>query len=175
MDLKELISKKEIDAKITELSGVIINDFGSSVYAMTVLEGARVFSNYLIQNLRTNSSTVENDYIKLSSYNEGTESSGKITIKKNPEKDYKGKKILIIEDIIDTGLTLKFLKDYLTRNGASQVKICTLLDKPSRRTVKITPDYCGFTIQNLFVVGFGIDFNEQYRELPCIYYIEPNT
>jgi hypoxanthine phosphoribosyltransferase len=172
MEFYELISRKEIDAKINHLSNIIKHDFNNTIYALTVLEGARVFSDYLIEELVNKNCIVENDYIKLSSYNKGTESSGTIILKQVPQKDFKGKSVLVIEDIIDTGLTLTFLKKYLIENGAKQVSLCTLLDKPQRRTVELKADYAGFEIPNKFVVGFGIDFDEKFRELPSIYYLE---
>jgi len=112
---------------------------------------------------------LEIDFMKVSSYGSGTVSSGRINIILDlHRKDLSEKDIIIVEDIIDSGRTLSYLVEYLTLNGARSVKTCTLLDKPSRRTVDFVPDYVGYAIPDEFVVGYGLDYNEQYRALPCV-------
>ena len=109
--------------------------------------------------------------MQVSSYGgKNTTSTGNVAIKKDLEIDLTGRHILIVEDIIDSGNTLSYMKKYLSGRGAASVKICTILDKPSRRQTPLTPDYCGFTIPDAFVVGYGLDYDEQFRELPdlCI-------
>ena len=110
--------------------------------------------------------------MQVSSYGDSTESSGKITVKKDISCDISGNNILIIEDIIDTGITLHYLKEYLENKSPNSVKFVTLLDKPSRRIINTNVDYIGFTIEDKFVVGFGLDYEQKYRNLPYIAYIE---
>ena len=107
-----------------------------------------------------------------SSYGSGTESSGKVIIKKDLEGDIAGKNVIIIEDIVDTGNTLKYLKEYLYGKNPKSIKICTLLNKPSRRSAQIEADYIGFSIDNLFVIGYGLDYDQKYRNLPYVSYLE---
>jgi hypoxanthine phosphoribosyltransferase len=114
----------------------------------------------------------EIDFISASSYGSGTTSSGVVKIKKDIDGDIYGKNVIIIEDIVDTGTTLKHLKAYLMDRNPKCVKICTLLDKPSRRVADIKADYIGFEIDNLFVVGYGLDYDQKYRNLPYVSYLE---
>jgi len=116
---------------------------------------------------------VQIDFVRLASYGAGTKTSGIIEITKDIETPVEGKDLLIIEDIIDSGRTLLFLRDRLTLSNPRSVKICALLDKKARREVEIEADYLGKEIDNVFVVGYGIDFNEAYRHLPEIYYVTP--
>ena len=115
---------------------------------------------------------MEIDFIMASSYGSGTTSSGSVKIKKDLEGDIKGKNVIIVEDIVDTGTTLKFLKEHLAEREPKSIKICTLLDKPSRRVADIHADYTGFSIDNLFVIGYGLDYDQKYRNLPYVSYIE---
>ena len=112
------------------------------------------------------------DFISASSYGSGTTSSGRVKIKKDIELDITGKNVLIIEDIIDTGNTLKYLRDYFLSQDPKSVRICTLLDKPSRRTADVRADYIGFTVDDLFIIGYGLDFDQKYRNLPYISYLD---
>jgi hypoxanthine phosphoribosyltransferase len=116
---------------------------------------------------------VKIDFVRLASYGSGTKSSGSIEITKDIEIPIEGKDVLVIEDIIDSGRTLQFLRDRLSLSNPRSVKICALLDKKARREVEIEADYLGKEIDNVFVVGYGIDFNETYRHLPEIYYVTP--
>lgn len=173
MNLNVLISREDIDKKIKELAKQISRDYkNKDIFAITVLEGAKIFSEELRKELKALNASVENTFVKLSSYANSTESAGKIKIVRGLEKGVKGKEVLVIEDIIDTGLTLHFFKDYLFKQGAKSVRICVLTDKPARRKINVKLDYVGFTIPDKFIVGFGIDCKEQHRELPYIAYVE---
>jgi hypoxanthine phosphoribosyltransferase len=112
------------------------------------------------------------DFVSASSYGSGTESSGKVLLKKDISLDLKDKHVLIVEDIVDTGNTLKVLKEYFEEKGPKSVKICTLLDKPARRTADVKADYIGFVVDDLFIVGYGLDYDQKYRNLPYISYLE---
>ena len=134
-----------------------------------VLKGAFVFVSDLVRNINLDLSL---DFIAVSSYGMSTESSGVVKINKDIEMDLTGKNVIIVEDIIDTGLTLKYIKEYLSGKNAKSVRICTLLDKPSRRKCNVDVDYVGFEIEDLFIVGYGIDCKEKYRNLPYIAYVQ---
>lgn len=114
----------------------------------------------------------EIDFIVASSYGSGTSTSGVVKIKKDLDGDIYGKNVIIVEDIVDTGTTLKHLKAHLADRNPKSIKICTLLDKPSRRLVEMEADYVGFSIDNLFVIGYGLDYDQKYRNLPYISYLE---
>jgi len=170
--LPVLISRRQIATRIKELARQIDHDYQhKNLYLVGVLKGAFVFMADLIRLLKVNAIC---DFIMLSSYGSGTHSSGLIKTKLDlsARTSLADKDVLIIEDIVDTGLTLAYLKKKLLQAGARSVRVCALLDKPSRRKVKVKLDYVGFRIPNRFVVGYGIDFNEQYRTLPNIHYIQ---
>ena len=114
----------------------------------------------------------EIDFVMASSYGSGTTTSGVVKIKKDLEGDIYDKNVIIIEDIVDTGTTLKYLKEHLADRNPKSIRICTLLDKPSRRIADIEADYIGFSIDNLFVIGYGLDYDQKYRNLPYVGYIE---
>jgi len=116
--------------------------------------------------------TLELDFIRLSSYGTARESSGKVRIAQGVKTPVKGRDILIVEDIVDTGITISFLLDYLKSKQPASLKVCTLTDKPSRRRVPVPIDYCGFTVPNKFIVGYGLDLNQKLRNLPDIYTLE---
>jgi hypoxanthine phosphoribosyltransferase len=168
--MKQLISNEEINKRLKELGNKISEDYKSKEFTMVVvLKGAFITASNLALNIKGNMSI---EFTRVSSYENNTESTGKINLKVDIDKDLTGKNILIVEDIIDSGRTLKYLKEeYLNRN-ANEVKIMTLLDKPSRRVVDIDVDYIGFTIEDKFVVGYGLDDCDKLRELPYIGYIE---
>lgn len=164
---KVLITAECLKKRIVALANEIAKDF-KEIYAIVVLEGAKYFFNDLEKLLKERGLNVCYDEIKLSSYSK-KESSGEVIIKKDIKADLLDKDVLIVEDIVDTGLTLNFLKDYLlNKKYVRDVKICALLDKPARRKVEIKLDYVGFIIPNEFVVGYGIDYEAHYRELPYI-------
>ncbi|RKW58338.1 MAG: hypoxanthine phosphoribosyltransferase [Lachnospiraceae bacterium] len=165
-----LISQEEIETKVIELAKKIEMDYkNQEVLIVGVLKGAFVFVSDLVRNINLDLSL---DFIAVSSYGMSTESSGVVKINKDIEMDLTGKNVIIVEDIIDTGLTLKYIKEYLSGKNAKSVRICTLLDKPSRRKCNVDVDYVGFEIEDLFIVGYGIDCKEKYRNLPYIAYVQ---
>jgi len=164
--MRILISASQIKQRVEELGAQLSEDYrGKDLVIICVLKGAVVF---LADLLRTLSITVELDFIKASSYGKNTESSGVIQIIQNITTDIQHKDVLIVEDIIDTGNTLNFLKERLLSQNPSSLKICTLLNKPARRKNPIPIEYIGFEIPNCFVVGYGLDHDEKYRNLPYI-------
>lgn len=169
MEIKEFISKEQIDKKIEELAKILDKDYeGKTIEFICVLKGAAIFTVELAMKMKTN---VRFEFIEISSY-EGTESTGEIKVKKDISGNIEGKDVLIVEDIIDTGRTLKFLKDYLLEKKPKSLKICTLVDKPSRRIADVNIDYNGFEIENKYIVGHGFDIDGDYRNLPFIGTIE---
>ena len=163
-----LISQKEIEAKVVEIAKKIEKDYeNQELLVVGVLKGAFVFVSDLVRNINLDLSL---DFMAVSSYGMSTQSSGVVKINKDIEMDITGKNVIIVEDIIDTGLTLKYIKEYLSGKNAKSVRICTLLDKPSRRKCDVEVDYIGFEIEDLFIVGYGIDCKEKYRNLPYIAY-----
>lgn len=168
-----LVSTEQIDAITTEIADKISEDFKDSkrLVLLCILKGSVVFMGDLMKKVKI---PVEIDFMKVSSYADGTKSSGRINIMLDLHRsDLSECDILIVEDIIDSGRTLSYLVEYLRLNGANSVKTCTLLDKPSRREVDFTPDYRGLEIPDEFVVGYGLDYAEQYRALPYIGVLKP--
>ena len=169
MEIKELISKEKIEKRIEELAEQISRDYeGKNVEFIVVLKGAAIFAVELAMKLKPN---VRFDFIEISSYS-GTESTGILKVNKDLKADIEGKDVLIVEDIIDTGRTLSYLKEYLLSKNPNSLKICTLISKPSRRIVDVPIDYNGFEIEDKFIVGHGFDIDEDYRNMPYIGYIE---
>ena len=169
MEIKELISKEKIEKRIEELAEEISRDYeGKNVEFIVVLKGAAIFAVELAMKLKPN---VRFDFIEISSYS-GTESTGILKVNKDLKADIEGKDVLIVEDIIDTGRTLSYLKEYLLSKNPKSLKICTLISKPSRRIVDVPIDYNGFEIEDKFIVGHGFDIDEDYRNMPYIGYIE---
>ena len=169
-DLKMiLIDEKEIDAIVTDIAAQIDRDYRNSnkkLLLLCILKGSVVFMGELMKKITL---PLEIDFMKVSSYGSGTKTSGQINIMLDLYRnDLEDVDIIIIEDIIDSGRTLSHLQKYLALKGANSVKTCTLLDKPSRREVEFTPDYVGREIPDEFVVGFGLDFDEKYRNLPYV-------
>ncbi|MGB9840857.1 hypoxanthine phosphoribosyltransferase [Thermovenabulum sp.] len=174
-DIKEiLISEEEIKAKLKELGEKITRDYRDldNILLVGVLKGAVLFIADLIRHIDL---PLEVDFMAVSSYGASTESSGVVRILKDLEQNIQGKNILIVEDIIDSGLTLSYLYNLLKSRNPANIKICTLLDKPSRRKVDIKVDYLGFEIPDYFVVGYGLDYNEKYRNLPFIGVLKPEA
>lgn len=164
--LEVLLSKEAIDRKITELAATINRDYeGKEILLICVLKGAVMFLSDLMRSLQI---PVEIDFMAVSTYGASTKSSGVVKILKDLDCSIEGCHCLIVEDIVDTGLTLNYLKENLLSRHPASLKIITLLDKPERRKVSIQPDYCGFKIPDKFVVGYGLDFNGKYRYLPDI-------
>lgn len=163
---KVLISQKEIEKKVMEISKEISKDYqGKDLLLVCVLKGSIIFTADLIRAL---SIPVQIDTIAVSSYENQTKSSGVVRLIKDLDEDVTGKHVLIVEDIVDSGLTLQYLKKMLEQRNPASVKVCTLLDKRQRRVHDQEPDYFGFVIPDEFVVGYGMDYKEYYRQLPYI-------
>ena len=168
--LKVLINREEIDVAITRLAREIRRDYqGKQPLLVGVLKGSFMFMADLIRQLDL---PLELDFVKLSSYGAGKETSGKVRVVHGLNTPVKGRDVLVIEDIVDTGITISFLLDYLRKKKPASLKLCALTEKPSRRRVSLPIDYLGFTVPDRFVVGYGLDFDERFRNLPDIYSIE---
>lgn len=166
-DIKKiLVSEEEIIAKCKELGQILAKDYADkNPILVGILKGSIPFMAELMKHIDTH---IETDYMVVSSYHGGTESSGTVKIIKDLDNSVAGRHIIFVEDIIDTGRTLKELKELFAFRQAESIKIATLLDKPEGRVVEIEPDYTCFTIPNEFVVGFGLDYDENYRNLPYV-------
>ena len=168
-EIKTLINQKDLEKRIKEMAEQIDKDYeGKELVLIGILKGSVMFMTELAKNIK---SDVALDFMDVSSY-EGKESTGRIKINKDIRDSIEGKDVLIVEDIVDTGRTLSYLKEYLKSKKANSIKIATMLSKPTRRVVKLDADYLGFEIDDKFVVGYGLDYNEKYRNLPYIGYIE---
>lgn len=166
-----LLEEEAIQKRVEELGRQITRDYeGKELVLVGILKGAVVFFSDLIRHVELPMSM---DFMAISSYGNATKSAGVVRILKDLDKDIVGKHIIIVEDIVDSGLTLSFLKDNLVSRGAASLRICALLDKPERRKVDIKADYQGFTIPDAFVVGYGLDYAERYRNLPYIGVLKP--
>ncbi|WP_374711334.1 hypoxanthine phosphoribosyltransferase [Symbiobacterium terraclitae] len=162
----QLLSAEQIAARVRELGAEISRDLaGQTVLVVGVLKGAFVFCADLLRCLTV---PAEVDFMAVSSYGSATESSGVIRILKDLDASVTGKHVLLAEDIVDSGLTLRYLKEYLEHQNPASLRVCVLLDKPARRQTQVAVDYVGFTIPDEFIVGYGIDYAEQYRHLPYI-------
>jgi hypoxanthine phosphoribosyltransferase len=168
--LKMLISRDEIAKAVDRLASEIKRDYqGKQPLLISVLKGSFMFMADLIRQLDL---PLELDFIRLSSYDAARESSGKVRIVQGIKTPIKGRDILVVEDIVDTGITISFLLDYLKKKKPASLKLCTLTDKPARRRFPIPIDYRGFTVPNRFIVGYGLDLDQRFRNLPDIYVIE---
>jgi hypoxanthine phosphoribosyltransferase len=164
-----LISADTIQARVAELALQIRADYPGNVHIIAVLKGAFIFMSDLVRHM---DGSVSLDFMAVSSYAKGTTSSGEVRLLKDLDTSLDGKDVLIVEDIVDTGLTLTYLQDILRARNPRILRTACLLNKPSRRQVDVTVEYVGFTIEDKFVVGYGLDFAEQYRNLPYIGLIE---
>lgn len=163
---KILISEEELDAKTSELAKKISEDFkGQELILIGILKGGVVFASDIIKKINI---PMEIEFMAVSSYGKESETSGVVTLKKDIDTSLAGKNVIVVEDIVDSGYTMKYLKKLLMDRHAESVKICTLLSKPSRRRVDIDLDYVGFEVPDEFVVGYGLDFDEKYRNLPFV-------
>ena len=164
-----LIDEKELDKITTELAEKITNDYKTSkkpLILITILKGSLIFASDLMRKIDL---PVELEFMKVSSYGAGTKNSGEIKIHLDlMREELEQYDLLIIEDIVDSGRTLSRLTQLLKNRNANSVRTCTLLDKPSRREVPFTPDYCGAQIEDEFVIGYGLDYDEKYRNLPYV-------
>jgi len=164
--LEVLFNAAQIEHRVRELGQQIRKDYeGKELVMVAVLKGAFVFAADLTRQIDL---PLAIDFIGLSSYGEATESSGVVKITSDLTRPIEGKHVIVVEDIVDTGLTMRYLLDNLMTRKPASVKICTLLQKPSRARTKIPVDYCGFTVPDLFVIGYGLDAGEKYRNLPFI-------
>lgn len=170
---KILISEADLQKRVAELGRQITEDYsGKDLLIIGIFKGAVPFLADLIREIKI---PLRYDFMAVSSYGTSTRSSGAVRILKDLDTSVEDKHVLIVEDIVDTGLTLKYLKENLARRHPLSLKIVTLLDKPERREVEVQPDYNGFIIPNEFVVGYGLDFNEVYRNLPYVGVLKPEA
>ena len=168
--IRVLISEEELDARIQELGRQISRDYeGKQVHMVCVLKGGSFFMCDLAKRI---SVPVSLDFMSVSSYGSGTKSGGVVKIVKDLDEPIKDKDVLVVEDIVDSGRTLSYLLEMLMARGPESLKLCTLLDKPDRRVVDVDVDYTGFQIPDEFVVGFGLDYDQRYRNLPYIGVVE---
>ncbi len=172
--IETLISEKEIKKRVAELGQEITRDYASAdgVILVGLLRGSTIFLADLARQIDLEAKI---DFMVVSSYGNAMESSREVRINKDLEEDISNKNIIIVEDIIDTGYTLEKVKDYLLLKNPSSLKICTLLDKPERREVSVDVTYVGFTIPDVFVIGYGIDYAQKHRNLPYIGKVIPEA
>lgn len=169
--LKVLITEEELREKITALGRQISEDYrDKNLLMVSVLKGSVVFMADL---MRAITIPCEIDFMSVSSYGSGVKTSGVVKIVKDLDIDLHDSDLLIVEDILDSGMTLSYIKQMLKQRGTKSIRICTLLDKPERRQVDLTPDYAGFTVPDEFVVGYGLDYAEKYRNLPYVGVLKP--
>ena len=170
-----LLSEEQIQAKVQEMAAQLTAEYaGKDPVFIGVLKGVVIFFADMVRKMDF---PCEIDFMCISSYGAGTNSSGSVVVKKDISVDIKGRHVVILEDIYDTGNSLTFVRDYLLAKEPASLKICTLLDKPERRKpgVTLVPEYIGFTIPNEFVVGYGLDYNEHYRNLPYVGVLKPEV
>lgn len=165
-----LITEEEIDRRVRELAAQISKDYeGRKIRMVGILKGASFFMCELAKRITV---PVSIDFMQVSSYGGATESTGTVRIRKDLDESIEGLDVIIVEDIVDSGRTLAFLGDFLKSKGAKSIRYCTLLDKPERRVVDLKADYAGFEIPDQFVVGYGMDYDQEYRNLPYIGVVE---
>ncbi|MBM9538164.1 hypoxanthine phosphoribosyltransferase [Desulfobulbus alkaliphilus] len=167
---REIISSLEIQARVDELGRQITHDYqGRQLVLLGVLNGAFVFAADLCRAIALD---LEIDFIRVASYGTASKSSGKIRLLKEPSIELTGKDVLLVEDIVDTGTTMAWMLEHFGQSGADTVRICTLIDKTERRRVPVTAAYIGFSLDQGFLVGYGLDYGEKYRNLPAIYTLQ---
>lgn len=168
-----LLTKEQIEKRTAELAKQINDDYkGKELLIVCILRGAVIFMADLFKQLTMN---VEIDFLAVSSYGSGTTSSGEVKVVKDLLSPLENREVLVIEDIIDTGITLSYILEMLLQRKPKSLRLCSLLDKPSRRAIELKGDYVGFEIPNEFVVGYGLDYNEKYRNLPDICVLSPKV
>lgn len=166
LQVKVLISEEKIKNRVAELAMQISHDYvEKDLIVVGILKGAVVFVSDLIREIAI---PLEIDFMAISSYGASTQSSGVVKMLKDLDTSIEGRDILVVEDIIDTGLTLSYLTDLLKSRKPNSIKTAVLLDKPERRKIDFSPDYVGFTVPDEFVIGYGIDYNHKFRELPYV-------
>lgn len=165
-----MITQEEINEKAAEIGRQITEDFkGEDIVLVGILRGAVLWMADIMKNVNLD---MVIDFMAVSSYGASTKSSGIVKINKDLDTDIEGKNVIIVEDIVDSGVTLNYLKGYFESRGAKVIKICALLDKPEGRRVDIDVDYKGFDVDNRFIVGYGLDFDQKYRNLPYITWLK---
>ncbi|MEG1992558.1 MAG: hypoxanthine phosphoribosyltransferase [Acetivibrio sp.] len=168
--IRVMISEEEVDKRIAELGAQISKDYeGKTVHLICILKGSVFFTCELAKHITP---TVTMDFMSVSSYGNAQESTGRVKIVKDLDEHIEDKDVLVIEDIIDSGRTLEYLLDMLNARKPKSIKLCTLLDKPDRRVTDVKVDYTGFEIPDEFVVGYGLDFSQELRNLPYIGVVE---
>ena len=171
--LRVLYSEEELEAKCAELGAQISKDYeGKNLLLVSVLKGAVVFMTDLMRHITVPCSI---DFMVVSSYGSGVKTSGVVKIVKDLDADLAGKDLLIVEDILDTGMTLHYLKQLLQDRNPNSIRIATLLDKPERRRTAVRADYVGYQVPDEFVVGYGLDYDEKYRNLPYVGILKPEV
>jgi len=165
--MQVLLTQEQIEERVSEMGREIARDYppDEGIHLVCVLKGGFMFLSDLVRALKTR---VTLDFIALSSYGKGTKSSGEVRLLKDVDHALEGRHVVIVEDIVDTGLTLHYLQDILRARSPKTLRTACLLSKPSRRQVEVPVEYVGFTIEDRFVVGYGLDFDERYRELPYL-------
>jgi hypoxanthine phosphoribosyltransferase len=168
--IKVMLSEEQVNQRIRQIGEQISKDYaGKTVHLICVLKGGSFFMCELAKRI---SVPVTLDFMSVSSYGGDTKSSGVVKIVKDLDESIKGKDVIVVEDIIDSGRTLNYLLELLGQRGPKSLSLCTLLDKPDRRVVKVNVDYTGFEIPDKFVVGYGLDYDQRYRNLPYIGMVE---
>lgn len=168
--LKVIVNREQIAEAVARIASEIARDYQNKPpLLICVLKGSFIFMADLVRQLKLD---LETDFIQLASYHSGKESSGKVIVTQDLQKSITGRDVLVIEDIVDTGLTISFLLDHLKKKKPASLKLCALTEKPSRHQVPVSIDYLGFTLPNKFVVGYGLDLDDKYRCLPEIYSVE---
>ena len=168
-EIKVLISEEQINKRLDELANQLMEEYkGKDMMFLCILKGSVFFTVELAKRIKNN---IQFEFIEVASY-ENNESTGTVKLNKDITGSIEGKNVIIIEDIVDTGRTLCFLKEYLLQKNPESLKICSLLDKPTRRIAPVEADYIGFTIENKFVLGYGLDDEQNYRNLNYIGYVE---
>ena len=169
-DKKLILSKEDIARRVKELGAALTRDYaGANLLVIGVLNGAFIFMADLVREIKLD---LQVDFVRVASYGMSTESCGEIRFSKDVELDIREKDLLLVEDIVDTGLTLSSLHSYLKERGARSIRTCALIDKKERRQVEIHIEYVGFEIKEGFLVGYGLDCREQLRQLPEVYHLE---
>ncbi len=173
-DIKEImLTEAKIKEKVVELGSRISKDYEGKVpLLISILKGSVVFMADLMREITVH---CDIDFMSVSSYGKGRKTSGVVRILKDLDTDITGRDVIVVEDILDSGMTLSYLLELLKARGAGSIKLCTLLDKPDRRVADVKVDYCGFVIPDEFVVGYGLDYADRYRNLPYIGVLKPEV
>ncbi len=173
-DIKEVLFSEELlDSVVKKLGAQISSDYkGRNLLMVSILKGSIVFMTDLMRSIDI---PCEIDFMAVSSYGSGIKSSGTVRIMKDLDRDIRGYDVLIVEDILDSGMTLNYLMDLLYARNPNSIRICTLFDKPERRKVDIFPDYKGLEVPDEFIVGYGLDYDEKYRNLPFVGILKPQV